>query len=74
METYTEFLIFCKNIRTLRTSHGLSEREMAKTLRVSVKTLTQLENGILPPHVSASIILHLSKKFGIPPKDLFILL
>ena len=74
MEAYNEFLIFCKNIRTLRGRQDLTEREMAKILHVSVKTLSMLENGVFPTHTSANIIFRLSRAFQISPKDLFSLL
>ena len=74
MKNYTEWEIFCKNIRTLRERYHLSKRKMAELLHITPKTLSLLENGTLPAHTSATVIFRLSRAFGIPPKDLFILL
>ena len=69
-----EFMIFCQNIRTLRERNHLSRRKMAKLLHITPKTLSLLERGTLPARTSATVIFHLSRAFGIPPKDLFVLL
>ena len=74
MEVELEFQFFCKNVRTLRERNHLSRSEMAKILHITPKTLSLLENGTLPAHTSATVIFRLSRAFGIPPKDLFILL
>ncbi len=71
MEHDHEWLCFCKNIQTLRKTHQLSAPQMARILRISVKTLSLLEGGVLPKRASANVIILLSRHFGIPPKDLF---
>ena len=61
----------CKNIKKLRNAEGLTQQDMAKALRIGNETLRSLENGIIPPRVSASIIIKISKLFNIAPAYLF---
>ena len=67
-----EFDYFCENIRFLRKSEKLSQAEMARIMKTSVKTLSRIERGELPPKTSTRIIFNLSAHFHIHPKFLFI--
>ena len=68
MNHETSMFIFLENLRRLRKREGLSMREMAKKLGVGVKTLEQMENGIVPAHVSCSIICRTQREFQIEAK------
>jgi len=40
---------FLYNIAWLRKNNGISKKNMAKILKISVPTLNKIENGIHPP-------------------------
>lgn len=63
---------FCKNVKLLRETHGLSQKEMAKICGIGVQSLSTLESGICPPRISCSILFRLSKHFHIPISTLFL--
>ena len=60
-------LIFTRNIAGLRTHYGYSKKHMAKLLEISVKTLTKLENGIIPPRLMVDVVFTASAHFHIAP-------
>ncbi len=64
-------LIFCANVKELRKKNNLSKREMAKRLGIGVKSLTLIENGIIPPRLNCEILFYIRKSFGVKPSDLF---
>lgn len=66
-----EILNFCNNIYCLRKNNHFSKAEMCRRIKVSIKTLSLLENGIIPPKISCEIIFNVSKEFNIKPKELF---
>jgi len=39
---------FCDNVRFLREREGLTKLEMARKLKVGIRTVTMLERGIVP--------------------------
>lgn len=67
LETSEELRRFMRNVAFLRMEHGLSKREMAKRLGVSVRTLNELEQGLVPARLSASVIYNIHRQFGIRP-------
>ena len=69
-----EMAVFCRNVKMLRAGHGLSKKEMAEILGIGTASLTKLEQGIIPDRVSVSIVIKLSRYFGIKPCKLFVLL
>lgn len=69
--TEVSWLCFSERIGLLRRQHGLSKREMAKKLRISVASLEKIEKGELPPRLSARIVLCVYQEFGIPPHKQF---
>lgn len=62
---------FCWNIRFLRHEIRLSKKEMAKKLKIGVKTLTKIEAGIVPPRLSSKIIETIHREFKVIPSALF---
>ena len=56
MEHENEIAILCKNIKRIRNEKGLSQSKMAEKLNIGVKSLSMLENGILPPRLSVEIL------------------
>lgn len=62
---------FLNNVLWLRKHNGLSKKEMAKKLNISIKTLNKIENGELPEKLSVEIVFDLYEHFGITPKTLF---
>lgn len=63
-------LTFCENIHLLRMKHHLTQAEMAKLLSISVRTICLLENGIIPPRLSVSILYNIYAVFHIRPADM----
>lgn len=68
----SELKTFCENVKSLRISHNLTEKEMAKIAGISVATLMQIENLDMPDTVTVEIIYNLHKHFHIHPKNLFV--
>lgn len=48
--------IFCDNVKELRKANRLSKREMADKLHIGLKTLDNIEKGILPNRLSLRIV------------------
>lgn len=71
MNRLTQEAIFCANIKKLRISNGLSKTKMAEICGIGTKSLTTIEQGTIPPRLSASILWHISEHFKVPPHLLF---
>ena len=54
---------FMYNVAWLRRTMGISKREMAKRLGVGGKTLDLMEQGRVPPRLSASVIFAVERQF-----------
>ena len=65
-----ELAAFCRSIKALRETHGLTKRRMAELLHISVKTLNLLESGICPPRLKATVFVYIYQNFGVLPSDL----
>lgn len=62
--------ILMYNVAWLRKQHGLSKKNMAKLLHISVKSLERIEHREMPPKLSIRIVSHIQNHFGIHPKDI----
>ncbi len=62
---------FVNNIAYLRKKEGLSKKEMANALNISIDALNKIERGELPERSSIEIIFHLQKRFKISPANQF---
>ena len=62
---------FINNIAYLRKKNGLSKKEMATILNISIYALNKIERGELPPKLSIEIIFNLQKHFKILPEKQF---
>lgn len=62
--------IFLNNIAWLRKHHGLSKKEMARKLKISVWTLNRIERGELPPRLSCDMLFAVWKNFGVSISDI----
>lgn len=71
MTVQDEMGIFCANVKRLRVRDNLTLREMADRLHISLKTLTRLERGEIPPRLSVAVVCRISREFGVHPKELF---
>ena len=74
MENLSDIQILCQNIKSLRQQHNLSKKEMSQILGIGMKTLNQIENGILPPRMSCEPLFRIQSHFGIRPQQLFSIL
>ena len=66
-----EIAVLGKNLYTLRLKNGLTQKEMAKLLKIGVRSLSLLENGVLPPRMTCNIFFCLYEHFGILPEECF---
>ena len=64
-------LIFCNNLKHIRNTLGLTQKQMADLCGTSVYMLRKIENNILPKHLSVDILFHIHRSFNIPPSQLF---
>ena len=62
---------FTNNIAYLRKKNGLSKKEMAKALNISIYALNKMERGDIPKRISVDIIFNLQKQFKISPEKQF---
>lgn len=66
-----ESVVFCQNIKKLREAEKLSKKDMSKRLGIGVKSLTMLENGIIPKRLTCKIVFKIQDEFNIHPKNMF---
>ncbi len=69
-ENHDQLLILCDNIRLLRERAGLTQKEMAKRLGVSIRSISMLEKGSVPKRLSCEVIFRLALEFEASPTDL----
>jgi len=62
---------FINNIAYLRKKSGLSKKEMATVLNISIYALNKIERGELPEKLSVEIVFNLQKHFKISPEKQF---
>ena len=61
----TQLDIFCKNLTYLRKYNGISKKKMATILRIGIKSLNQIEQGVMPPRVGIDILFYTAKYFSV---------
>lgn len=61
---------FLNNITWLRRHYGLTKKEMAGKLNISVWSLNKIENGELPPRLTIDVMFRTYQVFGISMADL----
>lgn len=66
-----ELKILLANIASLRKRHGLSKREMAKKLGISIYVLNKIESREFPKGLTVEILHNIYLNFGICPSKLF---
>jgi len=71
MITDEEIMNFCCNVKRLRVENKLTKKQMAEICGIGVGSLNKLEQGILPPRLSAYMLLGIYNYFGIMPSALF---
>ncbi len=62
-------ILFCENIKALRQKEQLSKTEMAGKLNISIRSLSMLEKGIIPPRLNPSVVIALLENFNICADD-----
>lgn len=60
---------FLHNIIWLRKQYGLSKKEMAHKLGISVWMLNKIEKGELPPNLKIDVLFVIYKEFGVFMSD-----
>jgi transcriptional regulator with XRE-family HTH domain len=60
---------FGQNLRELRRSKGMSQRELAKRVGVDFSYISKVENDRLPPP-AADTIVRICKALSVPPDEL----
>ncbi len=71
MSTDAEIQTLCGNIRSLRKRKGLTQKEMAALMGISIAGLRKLESGTLPPRLQLDAIFSLAAAFSLPPDWFF---
>ena len=69
-ENRAQLLALCENVKFLRKRDGLSKQEMARKLRISIRSLSMLEKGIIPERLSCDLLINIYFAFGISPTDI----
>lgn len=62
--------IFLHNVIWLRKHYGLSKKEMAKKLGISVWMLNKIERGELPSNLKIDVLFDIYKEFGVFMSDM----
>ncbi len=62
---------FLSNIKWLRSHYGLTKYEMAKILRLSVKSIERIERGEMPSKLSLNVVFRIQSFFNITAKEQF---
>lgn len=63
-------IVFCENFTRLRQIKGLSQKEMAKAVGISVQSVCKIEKGVLPKRLNANVLFSIKQFFGIYPSDM----
>lgn len=71
MKEKSDIEILCENVKKLRIAKNMTKEEMAKKLKICLKTLERIEQGVLPKSITCAFIFRIYEKFGILPKDIF---
>lgn len=61
--------IFLNNIAWLRRHYGLTKKEMARRLGISIWSLKKIENGELPSRLTIDVLYRIYQVFGISMAD-----
>lgn len=65
------FVCLCTNIKKLRKSKNMTQKQLANYLGMSVSLISKLENNVIPPRFTIMDIFKICRFFGIKPKDIF---
>ncbi len=71
MNNILDIAIFCEKMRKLRKIKRYSKVNMAKILRIGVKTLSLIEHGSIPKNLKCNILFEIYDNFGITPMEMF---
>ena len=70
MNTNQYIIAFCNNVKRIRLERGLSKKEMAEKLNISVKSLSIIEGGSIPKRLSVQVIYTLCDEFEIKASEI----
>ena len=56
---------FIQNVIDLRKEHGLSKKEMASIMHISVSSLSKIEKGEIPRRTMLEVVFYMSDYFDI---------
>ena len=70
MDADKEADILGKNLLTIRKRNQLTQIEMARILGIGIRSLRNLEHGILPQHLTCDFLFAVYSQFGIRPSSL----
>lgn len=62
---------FLYNVLWIRKHYGISKEKMTRILEIGMKSLNKIESGVMPPRLSAKIIVKIYNNFGILSEDMF---
>ena len=61
---------FCNNIRRLRSTSNMTQKEFASLMGISVSSIRKLEKGEFPPRLGVQAMFRIQFAFHIPVRDL----
>ena len=61
---------FCKNIKALRRKYGLTEKQMARILKLSEEAMDALERGEITSEVDSGTLFLIYGYYGILPSQM----
>lgn len=59
-----------KQLKLLRKEQGLTQKQLAKLLNVSLYSIKKLEKGEIPKKLSVNILMDIHYNFGITPSQM----
>ncbi len=60
---------FSNLVKQLRRDHGLTKKDMAHLLEISLYHYNKIERGELPPRMGVSVLFAIYDHFGVLPQD-----
>ena len=59
------------NVKSLRLHHGITKKQMAKILGISIGSMNKIERGTMPPRLSVKIIINIYNYFCLLSEEMF---
>lgn len=64
-----ELQAFCTNMRNLRKVRGMTQKEMAQALHISIGYVRRIEQGDVPIGLTCDVFYYIHRVFGVYPSQ-----